>query len=81
MSSNIRIKKVCQHCGKLFIAKTTVTQFCSDDCAKKNYKKRQRGDKIQVSNQITSSQVDDRVKGVSESKDRVESVTKFLIAY
>ena len=46
MSSNIRLKKVCQHCNKSFIAKTTVTKFCSDGCAKRNYKKRKRDEKV-----------------------------------
>src|SRR3979409_1491457 len=50
MSSNIRIKKICQHCNKVFTAKTTVTKFCSDNCAKANYKKRQKEHKIQLSN-------------------------------
>ncbi len=48
MSSNIRIEKSCQFCGNHFTAKTTVTQFCSDDCAKKAYKKRKRDQKIEV---------------------------------
>lgn len=48
MSSNIRIEKSCQFCGNNFTAKTTVTQFCSDDCAKKAYKKRKRDQKIEV---------------------------------
>lgn len=46
MSSNIRLNKVCQHCGKQFTAKTTVTKFCGDDCSKKAYKKRKRQEKI-----------------------------------
>jgi hypothetical protein len=46
MSSNIRLKKVCQHCHRPFIAKTTVTKFCGDECAKRNYKKRERDKKI-----------------------------------
>lgn len=46
MSTNIRLKKICQHCNQSFIAKTTVTKFCSDDCAKRNYKKRARDKKI-----------------------------------
>lgn len=46
MSSNIRLRKICQHCDNPFIAKTTVTKFCSDDCAKRNYKKRQKDKKI-----------------------------------
>lgn len=46
MSSNIRVKKTCQHCRATFIAKTTVTKFCSDTCAKRNYKKRVREEKV-----------------------------------
>ncbi|MFP4088952.1 MAG: helix-turn-helix domain-containing protein [Cyclobacteriaceae bacterium] len=47
MSSNIRVPKICQHCGAEFIAKTTVTKFCGDNCAKRDYKKRKREQKVQ----------------------------------
>ena len=47
VSSNIEIPKICQHCGESFIAKTTVTQFCSHTCASRNYKKRKRDTKLQ----------------------------------
>ena len=57
MSSNIRIKKICQHCNKVFTAKTTVTKFCSDLCAKANYKKRQRENKIELSHTDTENQL------------------------
>lgn len=52
MSSNIRLQKTCQFCGEKFTAKTTVTQFCSDDCAKKAYKKRKRDEKVEASIQV-----------------------------
>ena len=48
MSSNIRLQKTCNYCGEKFTAKTTVTQFCSDNCAKRAYKKRKRDEKIEV---------------------------------
>lgn len=48
MSSNIRIEKTCLYCGETFIAKTTVTKYCSDNCAKKAYKKRKRQEKLQT---------------------------------
>jgi hypothetical protein len=47
MSSNIRIPKICQHCGNEFVPKTTVTKYCGDDCAKRAYKKRKRDEKVQ----------------------------------
>lgn len=49
MSSNIRITRKCQYCGKQFIAKTTVTKNCSDYCAKRAYKRRLKEQKITTS--------------------------------
>lgn len=48
MSSNIRIEKTCQFCHEQFIAKTTVTKYCGDRCAKRAYKKRKRDEKIKA---------------------------------
>ena len=55
MSSNIRINRICQHCGSEFEAKTTVTQFCSDRCAKHNYKARKRAEKVKASHEQTKA--------------------------
>ena len=49
MSSNIEVQRICQFCGKEFTARTTVTQYCSDNCAKRAYKARQREAKIEES--------------------------------
>jgi excisionase family DNA binding protein len=53
MSSNIKVQRICQHCDKEFIARTTVTKFCSDNCAKRAYKVRKRNEKIKRSNKET----------------------------
>lgn len=53
MSSNIQVQRICQHCGKKFTARTTVTQFCSDACAKRAYKVKIRLEKVEVSNRET----------------------------
>lgn len=47
MSSNITIPKICLHCNKGFIAKTTVTKFCSQKCAGKAYKINKKKEKIE----------------------------------
>jgi hypothetical protein len=47
MSSNIKIPKVCNYCKQSYIAKTTITKFCSLDCARKAYKENKRNLKIQ----------------------------------
>src|SRR5689334_13258905 len=49
MSSNIRLVKICESCGLEFVAKTTVTQCCSDNCAKRLYKRKLRERKIEAS--------------------------------
>ena len=50
MSSNIKVQRICQYCNKEFTARTTVTKFCSDNCAKRAYKVRKRAEKINQSN-------------------------------
>jgi excisionase family DNA binding protein len=53
MSSNIRIVKICVYCKKEFVAKTTVTQCCSDDCAKRLYRLKKKNSKISQAEVIT----------------------------
>ena len=48
MSSNIRVNKICQYCGKEFEARKTTSRTCSDPCAKMLYKKRQKEGKIET---------------------------------
>src|SRR5688572_22333256 len=47
MSSNIRLLKVCEYCKQEFVARTTVTKTCSDACAKRLYKLKQKQKKIE----------------------------------
>jgi excisionase family DNA binding protein len=42
MSSNLRIVKICAFCKQEFIARKTTTETCSDPCAKRFYKVKQR---------------------------------------
>ena len=46
MSSNIKIEKTCTFCGEKFIARTTVTKYCSHKCASRAYKVRAREEKV-----------------------------------
>jgi excisionase family DNA binding protein len=48
MSSNISITRICENCSNEFTAKTTVTRFCGDECAKRNYKLRRKNAKQQI---------------------------------
>lgn len=53
MSSNIQVQRICQHCGKEFTARTTVTRYCGDTCAKRAYKARTKAGKVEQSNKET----------------------------
>ncbi|KAA8484939.1 excisionase family DNA binding protein [Arcticibacter tournemirensis] len=47
MSSNIRVNKVCEYCGKDYEARTTTTRYCSSKCNSRAYKALKRGAKIE----------------------------------
>ena len=42
----MRILKICESCQNEFVAKTTVTQCCSDACAKRLYKVKRRNEAV-----------------------------------
>jgi hypothetical protein len=44
--SNIKVLKICQYCKKEFIARKTTSKICSDNCAKRLYKQKQRDSEI-----------------------------------
>jgi len=53
MSSNIKISRICDFCGNAFLARTTVTRFCSKPCNSRFYKKEIRDKKLLKSLQET----------------------------
>ncbi|KAA6299882.1 MAG: hypothetical protein EZS26_003980 [Candidatus Ordinivivax streblomastigis] len=40
--SQLKIPRICEHCGKPFEAKTVITRFCSSTCANKAGKKQKK---------------------------------------
>lgn len=66
MSSNISIEKICLFCNDSFIAKTTVTKYCSHKCASRAYKKRKREEKIEKSQSHLIPEVIKNVSGQGE---------------
>lgn len=74
MSSNLLLKRVCEHCGKVFTAKTTVTKFCSDECAKKNYKLRKKQEAVSKSNEETKERIVIKQKTVPVATSSVEQM-------
>lgn len=53
MSSNIKVQRICQHCGTEFTARTTVTKYCSHRCGSAANKAKVRAEKVQKSNTET----------------------------
>lgn len=72
MSSNLRIKKVCEQCGKVFIAKKTTSRCCSDECAKKHYKWKQRQAKVEASDETTKEKLRNPIAPVTPSVTMVQ---------
>lgn len=68
MSSNIRIQKICLYCNAEFTAKTTVTKYCSDICAKKAYKARKRNEKIAQVKSVDQQNFNLRVNDIKEKE-------------
>lgn len=53
MSTNIKVQRICQQCGKEFTARTTTTRYCSHTCNSRAYKANVKGLKIDLSNTQT----------------------------
>jgi excisionase family DNA binding protein len=72
MSSNLRIKKVCQFCYSEFIAKTSVTKYCCLKCAQKAYKQREREKKLsKIKNETVPKESS---KSDSKKKEKIRSI-------
>lgn len=73
MSSNLKIPKVCQQCGNSFVAKTTVTKYCSTLCASRACKKRKREEKIQAALNETKTELQGTQTLQSLQTDNIQS--------
>ena len=45
---NMEVKRICQWCGKPFIAQKTTTCYCSPQCSKRGYKHRIKERKMEL---------------------------------
>lgn len=54
MSTNIRIKRICDFCLQEFTAKTTKTKYCSHKCNSRAYKAAVRKEKMKTSDEQTT---------------------------
>jgi excisionase family DNA binding protein len=75
MSSNIYIKRLCEHCGKEFVARTTVTRFCSHTCNSRFSKLQTRHLKEQASHKQTIKQTDKALSLDDSNKEYFDIAT------
>jgi len=79
MSSNIEIKRVCQHCGNEFTARTTKTKYCSLKCASRAYKQRVKAVKIGQSDAETKRILNEPIETIKAKEFlSVKDVSKLL---
>lgn len=79
MSSNIKLNRICEECEKLFVARTTVTRFCSRSCNGKNLKRKIKQLKIEASDRRTKMITDAPVRLISEMEYLTLSNTSKLL--
>ena len=75
MSSSIRLKKICEQCEKVFVAKTTKTRFCSHRCNSTAYKLKIKQKKIGQSNENAKTQI---LKSIQPAEKEI-NVAKELV--
>ena len=44
----MEVKRICQWCGKPFMAKKTTTNYCSPQCSKRGYKHRMKERRMEM---------------------------------
>lgn len=63
-ATSIKVKRVCEFCGKEFVSQKITTRFCSKECNRKAYKLRLRQRNVQQSERETEA------KPLSQLKDK-----------
>jgi excisionase family DNA binding protein len=65
MSSNFTVNRLCEQCRNVFVAKTTVTRFCSKLCNKRFWKSKSRGQKTAAMDEVVKKVLDHKIPDIS----------------
>ena len=68
-TSNIRIKKVCEWCGKEFLSQKCTTRFCSKRCLEHAYKERKRREKKSTTVAQVQKQLHEKAEAEISTKE------------
>lgn len=83
MSSKMEISKICECCGKTFIAQKTTTRYCSHKCNSKAYKQGKRQFKMVGINYSTMQEMErisDKYEKIKDKEYLSVSETAFLLS-
>lgn len=61
-ASKIEIHKVCEYCGKTFVAWKSTTRFCSKTCNSRDYKQRRREQRVAIIEKETNARPIENIK-------------------
>ena len=78
MGNKVRIERICEFCGKTFIAKTCKTRFCCKACNDKYYKELIRSDRY---NAVTKEVKEEKKKRIRLAVDELEVIQAKMIAF
>ncbi|RHC89973.1 HTH domain-containing protein [Parabacteroides merdae] len=70
-TASVRIERICEFCGKTFIAKTCKTRFCCKACNDKYYKELIRNDRY---NAVTKEVKEEKKKRIRLAVDELEVI-------
>lgn len=71
MSSKVKFERICEYCGKVFLAQTCRTRFCSHTCNSRNYKEMIRSGRY---NTVTKEVKEEKKQRIKLSIDEVEFI-------
>lgn len=66
--SSVRIKKVCEWCGKEFYALKTSTRFCSKQCNGYAYKRALRTKQVKSAEEVIATKIEVKELNLSRTK-------------
>ena len=61
-ASKIEIHKVCEYCGKVFVAWKSTTRFCSKTCNSRDYKQQRREQRVASIEKETNARPIENIK-------------------
>ena len=76
----MEVKRICQWCGKPFMAKKTTTNYCSPQCSKRGYKHRMKERRMELREIQEMLELKRKLEEMLELKRKLESQEYFTFS-